>query len=172
MEQQYAGKARHEMIRGLGDSIPVPLVVSGDIYSLGDAVDAMETTSAEGVMIARGGVGNPYLITQISEYIRTGKVLPEPSMSQQAAWCLELMDMTLEEMDGEIALARIKSLAPKFLSGWRYSREYRRAITDRDAGIDSIRALLEKVREEMTDVPFRSCGGWPRNPPQGPDGQL
>ena len=93
-------------------------------------------------------------------------------MSQQAAWCLELMDMTLEEMDGEIALARVKSLAPKLLSGWRYSREYRRAITDRDAGIDSIRALLEKVREEMTDVPFRSCGGWPRNPPQRPDGQL
>lgn len=172
VEQQYAGKARHEMIRGLGNGIPVPLVVSGDIYSLGDAVDAMETTSAEGVMIARGGVGNPYLITQIAEYIRTGKVLPEPSMSQQAAWCLELMDMTLEEMDGEIALARIKSLAPKFLSGWRYSREYRRAITDRDAGIDSIRALLEKVREEMTDVPFRSCGRWPRNPPQRPDGQL
>lgn len=166
VEQQYAGQARHDVIKGLGEKIPVPLIVSGDIYSLDDAINAMEVASAEGVMIARGGVGNPFLITQISEYLHNGRVLPEPTMSQQAEWCLRLMDMTIEEMGDEIALARIRSLAPKFLSGCRYSRDYRRAITDRSADLGSIRGLLEKVRDEMHDVTFRSCGGWPRIPPR------
>lgn len=166
VEQQYAGKARHDIIGGLGDRIPVPLIISGDIYSLEDAINAMDVTSAEGVMVARGGVGNPFLITQISEYLHNGKVLSEPTMSQQAEWCLRLMDMTIEEMGDEIALARIRSLAPKFLSGCRYSRDYRRAITDRSADLGSIRGLLEKVRDEMHDVTFRSCGGWPRIPPR------
>lgn len=168
VEQQYSGQARYDIIRGLGDEIPVPLIVSGDIYSLDDAVNAMEITSAAGVMIARGGVGNPFLITQISEYLRSGRILPEPSMSQQADWCLRLLDMTIGEMGEEIALARIKSLAPKFLSGCRYSRDYRRAITDRGSGLEDVRDLLEKVRDEMADVAFRSCGGWPRIPPRGP----
>lgn len=168
VEQQYSGQARHDIIKGLGEEIPVPLIVSGDIYSLDDAINAVDVSSARGIMVARGGVGNPFLITQISEYFHSGRVLPEPSMSQQADWCLRLMDMTIEEMDEEIALARIRSLAPKFLSGCRYSRDYRRAITDRGSNLADVRALLEKVREEMTDVAFRSCGGWPRIPPRGP----
>jgi len=164
--QQYSGVARHELIRGLGDELPVPLIVSGDIYSMDDAVNAMEITGAKGVMVARGGVGNPFLITQIDRFLKSGEILPEPTMSQQAEWCLQLMDATIEEMGAEVALGRMKSIAPRFLSGCRYSRDLRRAITCRETDLEGIRSLLCKVRDEMHDVGFRSSGGWPRIPPR------
>lgn len=159
--QRYAGKADHETIRDLGDHIPVPLIVSGDIYSPEDASRAMEIAGAEGVMVARGGVGDPYLVTRIDHLLRTGEILPEPTMSQQVDWCLALMDMVAEESGEHIASSRMRSIAPKFLAGCRYSRDYRRALTDGSMTLERMRRLLEKARAEMGDEPMRPRMGWP-----------
>ena len=147
VDQQYSGTADHDMIRGLGDEIDVPLIVSGDIFSPQDALKAMDITKADAVMVARGGVGNPFLITAIDTLLKTGEVLPEPPISQYAEWCLELMDATVSEFGPEVGLARMRGVAPKFLSGGRYSRNYRHAITSADSDLESIRALLMKVRD-------------------------
>ena len=48
----------------------VPLIISGDIFTLEDAINAKEITKASAVMVARGGVGNPYLVKQISHYFK------------------------------------------------------------------------------------------------------
>lgn len=158
-DQHYAGVANHEAIRDLQHELPIPLIVSGDIFTAEDAVKAMETTGAEYVMVARGGVGNPFLVTQIDRLLKKGESLPNPSMSEQAKWCLELMDAIIEESGPEIALGRMRGLGPKFLAGCRYSRDYRRAFTDRATDLDDMRMLLQKVGDEMGDAVFRSESG-------------
>ena len=41
-------------------------------------------------MVARGGVGNPFLITQIDAWFRYGRRLPNPTVAQQIDWCMQL----------------------------------------------------------------------------------
>ncbi len=156
--QRYAGRADYEALSGLGGEIPVPLIVSGDVFSPEAAAHAMEVAGADAVMVARGGVGNPFLVTRIDRYLRDGELLPEPSLSQQAEWCLELLDMMVGEVGEVTALRRMRSIAPKFVSGCRYSRDYRRALVDRANGMEEVVAVLERIRDGPEEVPER---GWP-----------
>lgn len=158
-DQRYAGTADHGEIAGLQERIPIPLIVSGDVFTAADAARAVETTGAKYVMVARGGVGNPFLLTQIDRLLETGEELPNPSLAQQAEWCLGLMDSIIAESGPVVALGRMRGLGPKFLAGCRYSREYRRAFTDPATDLDRMRSMLERVRDEMGDIAFRSAEG-------------
>ena len=64
----YSGLPDFELIRDLRKEMHVPLAISGNIYTVEDAVKAMEITGADFVMVARGGVGNPTLIRNINHY--------------------------------------------------------------------------------------------------------
>lgn len=158
VDQRYAGRSRPEFIRNLGREIPVPLIVSGDIYSADDALRAIEVTDAEGIMIARGGVGNPFLIAQVNSLLDRGIELPDPTMREQSEWCLRLMDMTIDELGDKMGLARLRSLVPKFLAGCRYSREYRRAVTDPGTDYEEMRGFVVRMADELGDE-RRRCEG-------------
>lgn len=64
--QFYEGKADWLAIRRVKEAITVPLVVNGDIRNLPEAVDAMEKSGADAVMIGRGSYGRPWLAGQIA----------------------------------------------------------------------------------------------------------
>ena len=58
------------LAKDLRKEMKVPLIVSGNIYTLDDAINAIEISGADAVMVARGGMGNPFLIKQIDEYFK------------------------------------------------------------------------------------------------------
>ena len=97
--------------------------------------------AADGIMVARGGVGNPFLVTQIAEALAGREEPPDPTPAQQAEWCVRLIDMTEAEFGEEVALAKMRGVAAKFLSGFRYSREYRRAVTMRRNCVRGVRPM-------------------------------
>jgi tRNA-dihydrouridine synthase B len=143
-DQGYSGTPDYEAIADLQDAMSVPLIVSGNIYLLDDAIDAMDRTGATAVMVARGGVGNPYLVTQIDEFCRTGRRLENPTVSQQIEWCMELTDALISEKGEETAIRKMRSIAPKFVSGCHRCREYRLRIA---TGIDDRQDLVDILEE-------------------------
>ena len=62
--QAFGGKARLEHIRTLKESCPVPVFGSGDLFSPQDCRQMLEKTGCDGVMIARGCLGNPFIFSQ------------------------------------------------------------------------------------------------------------
>ena len=148
-DQGYSGQPDYEEVRGLGDRMDVPLVISGNVYSLDSAVDAMEMSGADAVMVARGGVGNPFLVTQIDEYCRSGKRLANPTVHQQVEWCIRLADMLIGEKGEERAVRELRSIAPRFVSGCHRCREYRlrmaTEIYDRRSMVD----ILDEIDSRM-----------------------
>lgn len=62
--QGFGGKARLEHIRTLKQSCSVPVFGSGDLFSPRDCRAMLETTGCDGVMIARGCLGNPFIFEQ------------------------------------------------------------------------------------------------------------
>lgn len=64
--QLYAGKADRKVIAAVKKSVSVPVMGSGDIYSARDAVDMMNETGCDGVMVARGSEGRPWIFAEIS----------------------------------------------------------------------------------------------------------
>src|SRR5690348_7400793 len=71
--QFYKGEADWAAVRPVKDAISVPLVVNGDITSFEKAVQALEVSKADAVMIGRGAQGQPWLPGQIGRRLETGQ---------------------------------------------------------------------------------------------------
>ncbi len=148
-DQGYSGYPDFEEVRDLRDRMDVPLIISGNIYSLDNAIDAMDITGADAVMVARGGVGNPFLVTQIDEYYRSGERLPNPTVHQQIEWCIQLADMLIDEKGEECAVRKLRSIAPKFVSGCHRCREYRLRLATETDDRQSMVGILEEIDSRM-----------------------
>ncbi len=147
--EKYAGSPHYDVIADLQDDMTVPLIVSGNIYSLDDAVRAVGITGAKAVMVARGGVGNPFLVTQIDRYFRTGERLENPTVHEQVEWCIRLAEMILDEKGEDAGIRKLRSIAPKFIAGCHRSREYRLRLATQTVSMENMVSILDELDWKM-----------------------
>jgi len=72
----YNVKADWNEIKKLKKQLKIPVIANGDVLSVKDAESIIKQTNCDGIMMARGAIGNPFLFKQISHYLKTGKEIP------------------------------------------------------------------------------------------------
>lgn len=146
-KEMYSGKPHWELIKDLKKSVHVPLIVSGNIYTVEDAVDALEITGADGVMIARGGVGNPSLISNLHKHFN-GEEIETPTLDEQISYCLELARLYIEEKGENIAMRLYRGIATKFFEGFPNSKKLKcRLSTELNTYADLVRIIDDYKKE-------------------------
>ena len=148
-KELYSGLPHFDLLKGLRKEMNVPLMVSGNIYTLDDAINAIEITGADAVMVARGGVGNPFLITQIKHYYETGERLPNPSFLEQCEYCLALARSMIEENDEYTAMRIYRGIAPKFFQGFPNSRTLKTVLATSLTDYQSLVNIIDEFKEEF-----------------------
>lgn len=78
-EQYYSGKADWDVIRQVKEAVSIPVIGNGDVFTPEDAKALIETTGCDGIMIARGAKGNPWIFSRTLAYLDTGIIPPEPT---------------------------------------------------------------------------------------------
>ena len=146
----YIGTPKYELIQDLRDKIHVPLVVSGNIYKVEDAINALNITKADAVMVARGGVGNPRLITNINNYINN-KEIKYPSLHEQIDYCEELAKMICEEFGEKVGMRIFRSIGSKFFNGFPNCKELKQRITTETFNYDDLEMIIEEYLQEYSD---------------------
>ena len=144
--QGYAGKPRYDLIKNLRDEMKVPLIVSGDIYTLKDAIKALETTKADAVMVARGGVGNPTLIKQIDEYYKTGKIIEDSSLEENIKYLKELANEMITEKGEYTAMLVMRSIAPKFFNKFPNTKKLKLKLVSALTTRESLERILNEIQ--------------------------
>lgn len=71
-EQYYSGAADWDVIRQVKEAVSIPVFGNGDIFTPGDALSMMEQTGCDGVMVARGARGNPWIFDGIRKLLAAG----------------------------------------------------------------------------------------------------
>lgn len=151
-KELYSGEPHFDLLKNLRNEMTVPLIISGNIYSLDDAIHALEITKADAVMVARGGVGNPFLIKQLKTYFETGEVLENPSFLEQCDYCLELAKHMVEEK-GELTAMRIyRGIASKFFSGFPNSKTLRTVLNTSLTDYHSLVKILDEFKNEFSKM--------------------
>ncbi|MBP5216612.1 MAG: tRNA-dihydrouridine synthase, partial [Bacilli bacterium] len=141
-KQGYTGAPDFGKIANLREQMSVPLIVSGNIFSVEDAARAVEITKADAVMVARGGVGNPFLITQINHFLDTGERLPDPGVLTQVDYAEDYAKRLIELKGEAVAIRELRGILPKFFSGFPGYKKVRLALTQNVFGEASLFALL------------------------------
>ena len=87
--QSYSGKSDWEMIGLAAERVSIPVLANGDIFTPEDVVRALKATACDGILIARGGLGNPWIFSRSEMMLKTGVVPPEPALEERLRVMLE-----------------------------------------------------------------------------------
>ncbi|MCX2722664.1 tRNA dihydrouridine synthase DusB [Roseibium salinum] len=90
--QFYKGAADWAAIAKVREAISVPLIANGDCRGFDDAINMLEASKADGVMVGRGAYGRPWLPGHIGHFLATGERLEAPSGQ-------ELSDLVVEHYE-------------------------------------------------------------------------
>ena len=95
-EQMYTPGIDPDIIAKVKAAVKVPVLGNGDIHTAEDAVEMMQRTGCDGVMIGRAAQGNPWIFRQFTHYLETGERLPGPTMQERAEVILRHLDLLLK----------------------------------------------------------------------------
>ena len=115
--QMYEGKADWDIIRQVKEAVNIPVIGNGEIRSVEDAKRMFEQTNVDAIMVGRAALGNPWLIKQIVESLKTGKILPEPTYQEKIAQCLAHGRRLMEIEPEKIAMFQMRGHAPWYIKG-------------------------------------------------------
>jgi nifR3 family TIM-barrel protein len=90
--QFYTGEADWAAVRAVKQAVTVPVVVNGDVSSFEGAVQALEASGADAVMVGRGAQGKPWFPGQLATFLATGKRSAAPTLDEQCAMTTALYD--------------------------------------------------------------------------------
>lgn len=103
--QGYSGSADWECLARLKEELPVPVIGSGDLFSPGDALRMFKETDCDGIMFARGALGNPSIFSRTKTLMTTGLLPPEPTPEEKLGAAREHLEWAVASL-GDIRACR------------------------------------------------------------------
>ena len=144
-EQYYSGKADWDIIRRVKEAVRIPVIGNGDIFTPEDAGRMLKETGCDGIMVARGAKGNPWLFGRINHYLDTGQVLPGPSMAEIKAMILRHGRMLVRFKGEGVAMREMRGHMAWYTKGMPHSATLRNEINQ----VETLEGFIELLDRKI-----------------------
>lgn len=142
-EQYYSGTADWDMIRRVKEAVTIPVIGNGDVFEPEDAIRIYEETGCDGIMIARGAKGNPWLFKRIVHYMDTKERLPKPSLLEVTDMILRHAKMMVEFKGEYIGIREMRKHVAWYTVGYHGSSKLRNMVNQ----VETLEQLNNLIRE-------------------------
>jgi len=148
--QGYSGKADWNIIKEVKETVKIPVIGNGDIFTCYDAKRMIDETNCDFVMIGRGSLGNPWLIKECVDYLEKGIEPKEVSFSEKIDMIKKHLDLLRKTKNDKLALLEIRTHIAYYLKGLKNSSEVKNMIF-KTKTFEEIDEILNKYKEEYDD---------------------
>jgi len=139
--QMYAPSSDNRVIAAVKKSVSIPVVGNGDIYSADDAIRMFYEAECDGIMVARGALGNPWLFEEISARLE-GRSYTPPSVSERLEEALTQIEQMIEEKGEYIAIAESRKHLSWYTKGMSGATKARAEINSAKT-FEDMKAILK-----------------------------
>lgn len=152
-EQIYSGDVDHASIKAIKESVKIPVIASGNIFTAENAKEMLDLTGCDGVLVARGAFGNPWIFKQIESYLKDGVLLPRPTFEEK----MKILKKHVQYIEKyKLLPPRTKVGFSRKVANW-YLKNFKRAAILRNEvchaqSFEELFLLLDRI-SEMAELP-------------------
>lgn len=142
----YSGNADWNIIRQVKENVNIPVIGNGDVKSPEDVKKILEETQCDGVMIARGSLGNPWIFKQAQEYLQKGRYA-QITKEEKLKTIIEHIKLEVDEKGEERGIREMRKHMGFYIKGETNASKIRNEINH----IENQKEL-EKVLSEFYEI--------------------
>ena len=146
----YKNTVEYDTIRDIKQSVSIPVFANGDITDARKAVEVMQYTGADGVLIGRAAQGRPWIFREVTHYLNTGECLDEPALDEVQNILIRHLH-ALYEFYGEFAGVRIARKHVGWYLQYQQGGDFRKQFNQLECPVTQQQAVEQFFRDRMKE---------------------
>ena len=135
-----------DIIKAVKNTVKVPVIGNGDIYTARDALNMYEYTGCDGIMVARGAYGNPWIFGEIVSALE-GKEYIAPCIRERIAAAKEHLNMMIADKGEYTGIREARKHLARYIKGMRGAAPARVEINAAES-YDAVAEILDRLESE------------------------
>ncbi len=141
-KQGYSGRADYSAIGRVKTAVSIPVIGNGDVLSAEDARRMRRESGCDGVMIGRGGLGNPWIYRALDAALEgSDEAIPLPSPQERLETMLKHLDLEVEHLGPRQACLNMRRITVWYTAGLPECKPFRAEVC-RTENTERIRGLI------------------------------
>ena len=153
--QMYKGSADWDLIGKVKNNprITMPIFGNGDIDSPQKALEYKNRYGIDGIMIGRAAIGYPWIFDEIKHFLKTGEILPPPSLEDRVEVCKKHLHKSFEWKGPIVGIFEMRRHYANYLKGLPGIKDYRYQLVTLKT-VEEIDAILDEIVTKYAGYEF------------------
>ncbi len=124
----HKGEAEWSWIPKIKEAVSIPVVLNGNVLTAEDVKRAFDETNADGVMIARGAIGNPWIFTEAKELLKDGFISTKMDVDKKVKIGLRHLHLAIKVKGERRAVLEHRKFYSGYLKGEYNASQIRQSL--------------------------------------------
>lgn len=143
--QLYSPGVDWSYIKKAKDNVSIPVFGNGDVFTGEDAKRLLNETGCDGVAVARGSLGNPWIFDEIDAVLNDKEFIP-PTKEEKINEAIEYLEMMIETKGERNGLIESRKVISAFTKGMYGSPTVRNSLNLANTKIEVIDLLQSLLK--------------------------
>ncbi len=141
-QQGYKGSVSYDVIKEVKENVSIPVIASGDILSAQLAKRMFEETNCDGIFVARGSIGRPWIFREIRQFIEDGQPAFVLGVKEIKEVIFTHVNLAIENFGETVAMVKMRRLLPSYIKNIPGARKVRSQLNQIKLKSDLLELLV------------------------------